>query len=158
MATRYLNNDGDVDLVTSVMDNSGLVFTDGVLSGPQIKVGQFQMSLGKEIELNFDTNPTQTIGNDTSGIHVLGLPELFKIHATAVGSTVTAPNLDTLTDGSDAGSLHIHDAPMTVISQDAEPTLDTNHKMCIWIDTNDTNRVYLMFRRGDADHVKLELV
>jgi hypothetical protein len=48
--------------------------------------------------------------------------------------------------------------PMVVYSQDAEPTLDTDHKMCIWIDTNDSNKVYLVFRRGTGDQVKIELV
>jgi len=44
-----------------------------------------------------------------------------------------------------------------VYSQAAEPTLDTDHKMCIWIDTDDSDRVYLVFRRGNADQVKVEL-
>jgi len=47
--------------------------------------------------------------------------------------------------------------PMVVYSQDGEPTLDTDHKMCIWIDTDDSDRVYLVFRRGSADQVKIEL-
>ena len=47
--------------------------------------------------------------------------------------------------------------PMIVYSQDAEPTLDEDHKLCVWIDTNDSNRVYLLFRRGSGDHVKVEL-
>ncbi|KKN82811.1 hypothetical protein LCGC14_0306350 [marine sediment metagenome] len=45
-----------------------------------------------------------------------------------------------------------------VYSQDAEPTLNTDSKMAVWIDTNDSNRVYLIFRRGSGDHVKIELV
>jgi len=34
----------------------------------------------------------------------------FKIEGTSVGSTVTAPNLDTLTNGSNADALHVHAA------------------------------------------------
>lgn len=45
-----------------------------------------------------------------------------------------------------------------VYSQNSEPTLDTDNKMCIWIDTDDSDRVYLVFRRGAADQVKVELV
>ena len=45
-----------------------------------------------------------------------------------------------------------------VYSQDSEPTLDSNHKMAIWIDTNDSNKVYLVFRRDSEDHVKIELI
>jgi len=44
-----------------------------------------------------------------------------------------------------------------VYSQASEPTLDVDNKMCIWIDTDDSNRVYLVFRRGSADQVKVEL-
>lgn len=49
------------------------------------------------------------------------------------------------------------DLTIKVYSQDAKPTLDTNNKMAIWIDTNDSNRVYLVFRRGNGDHVTVEL-
>ena len=48
--------------------------------------------------------------------------------------------------------------PMKVYSQNDEPSLDIDHKMCIWIDTDDADRVYLVFRRGAADQVKIELV
>lgn len=44
-----------------------------------------------------------------------------------------------------------------VFSQDAEPTLSADNFMAMWIDTNDSNRVYLLFRRGSGDHVKIEL-
>lgn len=39
---------------------------------------------------------------------VIGLPSLFEVSGVAVGATVTAANLDTLTDGSDASALHTH--------------------------------------------------
>jgi hypothetical protein len=43
-----------------------------------------------------------------SGLDVVGVPSLFEINGTAVGSTVTAANLDTLTDTSDAAGIHTH--------------------------------------------------
>lgn len=49
------------------------------------------------------------------------------------------------------------DFGIKVYSQDAEPTLGADNYMCIWKDTNDSNRIYLLFRRGNADHVKVEL-
>jgi len=51
------------------------------------------------------------------------------------------------------------DLTIKVYSQDAEPTLDTNNKMAIWIDTNDSDRVYLLFMRGSGvpAQVKIEL-
>jgi len=49
-----------------------------------------------------------------SGLDVVGLPSLFEIGGVAVGATVTAPNLDTLTDGSNADSLHTHLPPTSV--------------------------------------------
>jgi len=44
-----------------------------------------------------------------------------------------------------------------VYSQDAEPTLSTDETLAMWIDTNDSNRVYLIFRRGSGDQVAVEL-
>jgi hypothetical protein len=44
-----------------------------------------------------------------------------------------------------------------VYSQDSEPTLDTDNKLAMWIDTNDSNKVYIIFRRGSGDQVKVEL-
>jgi len=47
--------------------------------------------------------------------------------------------------------------PMLVYTQGTEPTLDADHKMCIWVNSGDSNRVYLVFRRGTGDQVKVEL-
>ena len=44
-----------------------------------------------------------------------------------------------------------------VYSQDDEPVLSADHKMAVWIDTDDSNRVYLVFRRGSGDQVAIEL-
>ncbi|MFO0677064.1 MAG: hypothetical protein U0169_11035 [Polyangiaceae bacterium] len=43
-----------------------------------------------------------------SGLSVKGLPSLFEINGVSVGAGVTAPNLDTLTNGSNADALHAH--------------------------------------------------
>jgi len=45
-----------------------------------------------------------------------------------------------------------------VYSQDEEPALSADQKMAIWIDTNDSNKVYIVFRRGSEDQVKVELI
>lgn len=44
-----------------------------------------------------------------------------------------------------------------VYSQASEPTLNADSYMAIWIDTDDSNKVYLVFRRGTGDQVKIEL-
>lgn len=44
-----------------------------------------------------------------------------------------------------------------VYSQGTEPTLPKDHQMAIWIDTANANAVYLVFRRGSADQVKVQL-
>ncbi len=49
-----------------------------------------------------------TLQSAAAGLSVKGLPSLFEINSVAVGAAVTAPNLDTLTNGSDASALHIH--------------------------------------------------
>lgn len=45
---------------------------------------------------------------DANGLNVEGVDANFKIDGTATGNTVTAPNLDDLTDGSSADLLHTH--------------------------------------------------
>ena len=49
------------------------------------------------------------------------------------------------------------DFTMKVYSQASKPTLDTDNKMAMWIDTSDLNRVYLVFRRGTGDQISVEL-
>jgi hypothetical protein len=49
------------------------------------------------------------------------------------------------------------DIKIKVYSQASEPSLDETGKACIWVDTNDLSRVYLVFRRGVDDQVKIEL-
>jgi len=65
------------------------------------------------------------------------------------------------TQGTDAGTSGdfsiAGELTIKVYSQDGEPTLDTNNKMAMWIDTNDSNKVYLIFRRGSGDQVTVEL-
>jgi hypothetical protein len=42
-------------------------------------------------------------------------------------------------------------------SQNSEPTLAADNNLAIWIDTDDSNRVYLLYRRGTGDQVAVEL-
>jgi len=42
-------------------------------------------------------------------------------------------------------------------SQDAEPTLSSDNESAFWKDTDDSNKVYLVFKRGDGDQVKVLL-
>jgi len=44
-----------------------------------------------------------------------------------------------------------------LFAQDAEPTLSTDNFCAFWKDTNDSDKIYLVFRRGSGDHVKIEL-
>lgn len=60
-------------------------------------------------DLQFQINGT-TLEKTATGARVKGLPSLFEINGVAVGATVTAPNLDDLTDGSNADALHTHSA------------------------------------------------
>jgi hypothetical protein len=42
-------------------------------------------------------------------------------------------------------------------AQDTEPVLAANGNMAIWIDTDDSNKVYFLYRRGAGDQVAVEL-
>jgi hypothetical protein len=45
---------------------------------------------------------------DASGLHVVGVPSLFMIDGVATGATVTAANLDNVTNGTNADAMHTH--------------------------------------------------
>jgi len=59
------------------------------------------------LQIKIDDTP-DTLDVDADGLKVVGLPSTFKINDTAVGATVTAANLDTVTDGSNADAMHTH--------------------------------------------------
>lgn len=95
-----------IDLATT----SGLELT-GTSPAQQLRVdvdGAHGVVLGASgVELEIDDTP-DTLDVDADGLKVVGLPSLFKVNDVAVGATVTAANLDDLTDGSNADSLHTH--------------------------------------------------
>lgn len=63
-----------------------------------------------------------TLGSAAAGLSVDGLPALFEVAGVAVGATVTAANLDTLMDGSNADVLHIHTAAVATEAPKVENT------------------------------------
>ena len=77
------------------------------------------------IEIELDNTP-DTLDVDADGLKVIGLPSLFKVNDVAVGAGVTAANLDTLTDTSNADSLHTHAAATATEAPKVEDTLTNN--------------------------------
>lgn len=82
----------------------GLEFSAGLL---QVLVdpngGIDRVAAGIKAKLN-----GTTLQSAAAGLSVKGLPALFEIATVAVSASVTAPNLDTLTNGSNADALHVH--------------------------------------------------
>lgn len=69
---------------------------------------------------------------------------------------VTGAQLEELTDGS-VTSLHTHTLLPGIYAQNDEPVLGADDTWAFWKDTDDSNRVYLVYRRGSGDQVKVEL-
>jgi hypothetical protein len=82
------------------IDVSGNVFSVDLAnpSGLEFNSGKLRIDVVEPNELTIDAN----------GLNVEGVPLLFNIGATAVGATVTATNLDTVTNGGNADFLHVH--------------------------------------------------
>jgi hypothetical protein len=78
-----------------------------------------------------------TLSKSGTGLKVLGLPALFTIAGTAVGATVTAPNLDDLTDGSNADLLHSHAKIKKVAADIAVAEAIAKADAVYWSATND---------------------
>jgi hypothetical protein len=62
---------------------------------------------GSGIGIVLDNTPS-TLSASATGLKVTGLPTQFYLGGTAVGTYVTAGNLDTLVNGGDATTLHTH--------------------------------------------------
>ena len=91
------------------------------------------------IEIEIDETP-DTLDVDADGLKVVGLPSLFKVNGTAVGATVTATNLDTLTNASNADLLHTHastpatEAPKVEDTHTCKTEVTTGRAVC-WSST-----------------------
>ena len=93
--------------VGSFTGGDGIDITGGVISVDLDTVSGLEFNSGA---LRIDVANTAELSIDANGLNVEGLPSLFQINGVAVGATVTAANLDTLTDGSNADALHTHAA------------------------------------------------
>lgn len=83
----------------------GLAVTSGVASlNITADKGLHYNSGALEIELA----SANQLSADSSGLAVVGVPSLFEINGTAVGATVTAAKLDSVTDGGNADAEHVH--------------------------------------------------
>lgn len=82
------------------------------------------------VSVKLDDTP-DTLDVDSSGLKVTGLPSLFKVNGSAVGATVTQANLDSLTDGSNADSLHIHAAAPATEAPKVESDLSVNESIAV---------------------------
>lgn len=127
-----------------------------------------QTYTGAAIKVNLDidegtetgTNERQAIlidANDTAG-DVIDID----LDSDCTGATMTVDNNGTgdfisyqkssteVFSVNDDGEMKIK-----MYSQDAEPTLTEDEHLALWKDTNDSDTMYLIFRRGNADQVKL---
>jgi hypothetical protein len=142
-----------VDLYTT--SEGGLEFVGSTPNGElRVKVGGANgIVLGSTgVELEIDDSPN-TLDVDADGLKVVGLPSLFEINDVAVGSTVTAANLDTLTDTSNADSLHTHSVVPVDESKRIENTytndvIIADDKVVCWSTTN--NEIRLADNSADA--------
>lgn len=110
--TRGLNKDAVGAFIKLPVSNAGLFFDgsgnlDAKVDG---NGGLIKDSLGLGVKIG----SVQELSKDGGGLHVVGVPAGFKIDGTATGPTVTAANLDTVTNGSNADSMHTHTAAAEV--------------------------------------------
>jgi len=98
-----------------------------------------------------------TLGVSGSGLKVQGLPSLFTVNGTAVGSNVTATNLDTLVNTGNADALHSHSVGTATETPKIENTLTVGESILVADPvyfTNTNNRV----GKGDTTDAKAKIV
>lgn len=93
--------------ISALIGGDGIDITVNTVSVDLATISGLEFSTG---ELRIDVASADELSIDGSGLNVEGVPMLFNIGASAVGATVTAANLDTLTDTSNADALHTHSA------------------------------------------------
>jgi len=86
-------------------------------------------------------------GESGRGIKLYGNSNTLAIEIKSTGNTEIANDLKVLGDTS-----------IKTYAQIGEPALDTDGKCCFWKDTDDANKIYLVYRRGVGDQVKIQLV
>jgi hypothetical protein len=115
-SNKGLGFDGGGDLQGIADTTAGMEIT---ASGFAIDIAATTPGLGfdgsGDLEVKLDGT---TLEKTATGLRVKGLPSLFEVNGVAVGATVTAANLDTLTDGSNADALHSHTISATTRLED----------------------------------------
>jgi hypothetical protein len=76
--------------------------------------------------IKLDSVTATTLSLSSAGLAVAGLPSLFTVNDVAVGATVTAANLTSLTDASNADSLHTHASAPATEAPKVEATVTVN--------------------------------
>jgi len=120
------------------------------------------------IEFIPDDEETPTTGTVEFGVTILPIDADFQItnfnlEALDGDSSIYidfVDDLDTI-DYSPTTSTNLQsgdEISIRLFSQNSEPTLAEDNNLAMWIDTDDLNRVYLVYRRGTGDQVKVELV
>ena len=142
-------------------DNLGYVYEGAVPGGAwiqftgagQINAGDGLVKDGNTLNVDLATDPGlqftsakldlklngTTLQKGASGLSVKGLPLLFEINAVAVGSSVTAANLDDVLDGSSADSLHTHTGSSVSLNHSdlGSVTSDQHHNQSHVLDGGD---------------------
>lgn len=110
--TRGVDKDSTGAFIKLPGTNPGLFFDVG--GNVDVKVDSAGGLVKDSLGLGVKIGSTNELSKDAAGLHVVGVPTQFKIDGVAVGTSVTAANLDTVTNGSNADSLHSHTAAATV--------------------------------------------
>lgn len=111
--TRGLNKDSAGAFVKLPLTNPGLLF-DGS-GNVDVKVDANGGLLKDALGLGVKIGSSSELSKDGTGLHVVGLPSAFQINGVATdGAFVTASNLDTVLNGSNADALHTHTAAAEV--------------------------------------------
>ena len=102
-------------------------------------------------------------GDSIAGISDIGIDENLSAEAQDaiskkhIQNTDIALRTDKLTIDATGNTTVVGELKIKVFAQASEPTLNADEYMAIWKDTDDLNRVYLLFRRGVGDQVAVEL-
>jgi hypothetical protein len=117
---------------------------------------KFIINAGATLNIDADTEGGSVLTLDPAAI-LNRTTKAANIKNTPAG-TIVATNVQAAINELDTEKLAKDtEISIKVYSQNDEPTLTADNNMAMWINTNDSNRVYILFRRASGDQVAVEL-
>ena len=153
-----------IQLVSDTTNPSGVLT---ILAG-RTAIGNGDVYISSELSVNGgSTTPYDLTIWDDGGTDYLGLTHdgtdayiITNDGNININNSEASGNSAVNIEATGTGTMHLQvegEMLCKVYDQAAEPTLGADQRFAFWKDSDDSDKIYLIFRRGSGDHVKIQL-